>query len=1437
MNSSEIKYIIDNKQIIFEKLDNILTNLPQETVNRIQNLFETLKLEEAFNIINGLNPNSGITLLSLKVFIFLENPEFKDLIFSNEEYISFLKEFVDIYGERIVDYINISTFRLDVSIFDTLLTLGDPKYLNAYNSIVRKTLSYVSTVNNLIQVLNSINKNYVTEEFIVNYLDEYQYPLTGSDCRELLQVLPKSILEDGLIAKMLVGKIDYFFSEDDKILDYIPSNLYTPEFINQLLNKNKYNFENVFNHIPAELRTREVWEKACRYSSTYINEIPDNNIDPNITQEEYNLWIEDLIIKMIVERPEDILSNFSRLSDSKKSVSVCQKVVEAISFEDNFKYNDLLKSIPDSSKTRILYEAIVDKTPYVLREIPFESFLSNITQDEYDRWFEDLISQSIKKYNDIELLRMCIPISKINERIWNEFLDKCIELGVSRDNASLSIVNIENITPQMVERAMSEIDVTQLYYVPCIDQNLDNLYGDKKEKYAKWKASLTEEQKQLYRDWYEKTWISFVNKTQGYGSIYRNVPKEGITTNMNKACIDINFTSIDLMPKPETQEEIYEYQQLLIYALSKIPTIDYLNERDTLIFGDRDIFENIPKEFISEEVIRHAIEKNSIYLNYLDPTSPNFKELVDRAFKYKLARMGRTNLSSKELELIHRFAINNADLFKTLQLDILDPKIIDAIGESSLERITRFKDVQYSVLSISSSESALKTFGFALENLKRDSIFIEPLIEKLSKAIYAQQFGKYNAEIKSYVYESTFLDLVSQRIDSKDIPFTDYEKTIISYLALNPKEGRKITTYEDILTFVERKNNELENIIKDSNSTLVDVKNAYLERIVGLDYNTVVDLVTMFGNDPEELLKNYENIGSDLFKELSEREALEIIIKLKSLIETQDINSIRSEFNNIISNENEENSFLRYQKSTVLETTLRRAYGRDLVDSLSNDVGSLEMEERDFNGDKYFVRKVDGNFNRMVSLLGAYRKSSTTDGDMYDRWNTRQMASNHALCYSLINQSNPGTAMINGKTGVIISIDGFSPESITAEAPYDLCSDNRQNIIFIMRQQRFFTTKNMPNKTRGMYSEYDIEIEDVLSHSEQYQKIQPATIICFEKIDEESINAAIELGKKLGHPVPIELIDRRELAKNEMIQIKDMFNKFISSESIDTTLVEEIITRFNNVRNAHRFSDLKDELLGEDKDNENKDALFNIEHLNQMLKVCLSSIEQRIRDGKVQEGLEGLEDIKRIIFEERQKSFLMPEMYHKQEWTGIDLEIDCIIDELKRTYGKQRIKSFEGIKSLEVISDIYEHDKASITFDAMYGQFISKPEQLTVEQVMQFIDASKVEKSVEEIHYQGYYQGNKSYDEEHIARVVLYSDVISKMEGFDDKTRELVTEVAKYYSCGRQLDVAEQHEQYSARIAGNELNEKYSQEYISIIQASIEFLSFSISTKVTAFDL
>ena len=1407
MNSTEIKNFIINHEKIIQDLTNTIDSLPVEISEEIEELFNSNNVSKIYSIISSYFPNSGVTLTNLKLSMFFQDTRLKDQLLTQEEYTSFLKELIDIYGINYSQVLNINDKEKSMENWNFLLSLNDPKYSEIYKNILEKKVLSVPIIKDFLELIKNSNTNFLSEELVINFLNNVS-SFAQSDA-EILKYLPNSMLQDGKIAKIFFEK-----RYADDVSTY-------------------------FDLIPNELRTREMWEKICNFDFNYINQIPNTNIDPSITQEEYSKWLENIIVKYAPKNSKNIVKYFNIINDDKITISLCQKLAE---LAPNNICLDLLQFIPERCRTQKLYETLALKDSKILREIPFKSFVTNISEEEYDKWFENLISQVIKNYHfkskDTDLFLIdSIPKEKINERIWNEYLDKCLSEDIKLDSASIHRLDPKNITPQMVERAMRDIDVAEIRDFPCIDQNLEDIPIEKRENFKKWHDSLSEEQKEAYRKWYEQIWINSLNKGQykdvmNPHKLLQYVPKNAITFAMKKACIEksisvthvFSYTPIaKYLPLPESPEQLKEYQDLLIYYLNLFPTVDYTNEkaisRLEYVTEDIDILSDIPKEYINEDILRKAVEKTIKYLTYADESLPYFDELLDIAYKSKLESLGRTELTPKERELIHKFYLNNADLFKTLQLEVLDSKILNTIGEDCLEKIVRYKDTQYLILNVAKTEIKLKTLGFVLNNLKADNLFIEPLIEKISDSITHQNSDKFSSD-------SVFLDLVSKRIDQKDIPFSDYEKVIISYLTLNPQEGKKIKTYEDILTFVERKNNELESIINNNNSTLLDVKRAYLEKVTGLDYESTINLIKMYGNDPEELLQYYDNVSPKSYKELSEKEALEIIIKLKSLIESSDINLIKSEFQKIVSMENKETSYLRYQKCCILENSLRRAYGRDVTNSLLKDSDTLPLKEYEYNGEKYYVRNVEGNFNRMVSLLGAYRESSASEGDMYDRWNTNQMANNHALCYSLINQSNPGTALIHGKTGVIISINGFSPESLSAAAPYDLCSDNRNNTVQTSRQQRFFTAKNMQNQVRGNYSEYDIELQDVLSNSKKYQKIQPATIICFEEIDEDSINASIELSKRLGYTVPIELIDRRKLANEEMLKINSSLQKFKTGENIDTSLVKTIITSFNNVRNAHRFSNLSDEIMGEYAEVGNKDAPFNQIHLNQILKECLQNIEQRIRNGQVQEGLKAIENIKNIINDERQKSFLMPTMYEKQLWTGIDLDIDYILDNLQRTYGKQNIKPLKNINSLDILMQLPNQDLSSITYDITYREK-DRTEQLPKEDIISLIDIQKIEKGIEEIHEKGYYKDNKDYDEEHIARVILFSDLIAKMEGFDDKTRNLVTEVAKYYSCGRQLDIPESHEKYSADLAGKALTGKYSQTDINVIKATIELQNFS----------
>lgn len=813
---------------------------------------------------------------------------------------------------------------------------------------------------------------------------------------------------------------------------------------------------------------------------------------------------------------------------------------------------------------------------------------------------------------------------KIDEKTWDKWLDdwktksKWFQIKNHEYRPSLKHVSLENITPKMVERALKELKKEEIYHVPSIDQNINKLSKEEKEKYQKWQNSLTKTQKKEYRKWYEKLWLNHLKKTKDYNEIYSVLEKESLTENINKACIDISPKALENLPLPNTKEELEKYQELLKYALKKL--------KPETIKTNKDILKNIPRKYINKSIIKTAIEKSPIYLNYLNPEDEEYMHFLDLAYKNK------QNITPREKQLIKNLAQNNAELFNTLKLEILSPKIINTIGKSNLEKIVRYEELQNKIITIATDENALKTFNFILKEQKENYVFQEIPIEKISTRVFELQTEK----------NKNLLKIIAETLKQKNDKVSEYEKTIISYLILE-KQEENITNYKDILTFVERKDKELEKIIKDKTKE-EQVKSAYIELLTGLTYEHAQKLIKTYGNDAEELLKEYAN-KNNTPKKQEEKNALELIINLKKLIKENKIDLTKK------------SSYQRYKNPINIENILKRAYGRELVNALRKEE-SEETWTLDYNNEKITIKKLNNNFTRLVTQFEAYGKHAETEENMYNKWNTNQMTKNHALCYSLINQSNPGTAKINKRKGVMIAVKSITPESLLASAPYDLCANTKKPVTTTKREQKFYTTKNMPNQTRDRYSEYDIEIQDA-KITQKYQKIQPASIICFEEIDEESLKAAQELQKMLNKTIPIELIDRRLLAKNEMKEIKKAQARFKTGKEIKPNEIKEIITRFQNVRNAHISSNISKEIIG-------KDAPFNIKNLNKILKDCLTNIKEN-----KEKSIKPLEEIKQIIEEERQKPHLLETKEEKEKWIGISKEIDEEIEKIKQTHEKQ----------------------------------------------------------------------------------------------------------------------------------------------------------------------
>lgn len=1441
MTKEKIKYVLDNEDNIAEEIDEKSEELKELNID-LSDDFSAENIKGFYDECNKYFPEIfekyNLDFEAFKVFvaIYEENKTFREQVLGIDEANQLLKDVIDIYGDEAYDKLGCNSRDFEISDIEGILSGSDiQRYEEFYKKLVSSECEKAYTLEEFSNILLSIKPEYINQDLLKVFLKNPDKPILDSDIRTFIDNAPSKIA-NGTSIKTLVSRTDRI--DDLSILSQIPPELYDQDFAKSLLEKNRQT-ASIFALIPEQIKNKELWELAISKNRQIIYSLPEQKIDESMTDDEYSEWCKGLVLDVIKNNPDDITEIFSHLQDYQKSTDVCVEGAKLLN-EEGYRVQDFLESVPEKSRNREIYELLLQKSNTIISLIPNENFEEGLSQEEYAEWVDNIITRKIAQLKTMNGLY--IPREKMTERVWNSLIDKSKELNIEKNDKSefgLQSVPVQNITIEMCERAIKDISKFQINYMPSIDRKIDTIFSDtEREEYKKWIARFSENEKQEYRKWYEGKVIEILKEVDG-GNIFterfeadRNsrmcIPTEAITVNIIDAYLQKRGpTGIEQIPFPSELTNYNEqYEDIILSAISMLEEKNYLDSTGPgqALIESWDILDKIPEEYRTEKVILEAVKKHPKYLDYADIESENFEELLNIGYRNKLKSIGRTTLSPKEIELMKKFAKNNSSLFSTLNLDILSPDIVSIIGENSIERISRYEGLQASILEVAKTKETLLVFGVALENLSQNSLFPEPLIEQIIQSIRTEVSNKYNSKTEKYeVPNDHFIRIAADRIEDTSKPLTEEEKTIISYLVLNPKEASKIKNYDQILNFVVNKNTELDDTINSKNITLVDAKNVYLERIVGIDYETTMDLIKKYGNDSEQLLAKYEGKELESYKEKAEKEALEIITKLKSLISENDLEKIREAYQEAIEKEDKTNSFERYKQLAILDSSLRRAYGRDITQTLSDHSkeNNIETIEHIEDGREYVVRKLTGPFDRMVSLMNAYRKSDA-EGDMYDKWNTSKMAGNHALCYSFINESNPGTAMIEDRKGIIISISNFDSEAVTATAPYDLSSDSRENTTVTYRPQKFYMASNLPDQTRARYSEVDIEIQDVSKGVSEYRKIQPTSIICFEEIDEDSINAAIELSKKLGRNIPIELIDRRELASQTREEINGLLEQFKNGESIQPELIEQIITKFNNVRNAHMDSNLSNELLGQE-------GMFNKKHLNEMLSEAIDSIKERMEEGQVEEGIKAIEQIKHYVKTEREKNVLMPTQFEKQMMSGIDLDIDYRLDELQKSYSQKEIIADSRNESFDVLSN--NEDLISPTFEIVCGKRTNMPEQLSFTEFKDYVDSLEVGEIIKEVHEKGYYSENKSYSEEHVARVAMFSNAIANIEGADDKTKILLGEAVKYYSCGRQLDMAkENHQEYSAKIAAKELKDRYSEADVGIIQAAIELQNLNDSS-------
>ena len=604
-------------------------------------------------------------------------------------------------------------------------------------------------------------------------------------------------------------------------------------------------------------------------------------------------------------------------------------------------------------------------------------------------------------------------------------------------------------------------------------------------------------------------------------------------------------------------------------------------------------------EKIPTIILKKLMLKNHTYLNYANRDNINFFEVLNFAYKEELEKLGKSSFTENEANLLKKYLDHNVTLFNTLNLEILNQDIINSIGEDNLELIVRYPKLEKLIVDLSKHKEVLSVFNLTFNHLKEHYKFQVSLIEEIIRKL------NYRLKSNGYKQESDmFIKLVDEKINDKNYEFTDEEKNIISYIILS-----KIRNKEDIFSNYDEIKNYLNKYIKENDE--IFFKNPIYDNFIQRFFGSIVYLKFKEFNDLEKIKEKY--------KEVDENCSIELQLEKKSIQILENLNKIKDV--SIKYNENKDyyiDLYKKYKKlgleittddlfsNLILEKYLRSIYTKALISKINED--KKEMKEyKTLSGKKYYVKELDEDFGRVVTVMEAYSKGSN-EKNFYNKWNTRKLSDNHALCYSYINQSNPGVANYK-KSKIIVAINDFDNESLI-----EMSSEDMKSTTFVPGSisfgAKYYLPDNLANNTRNRYSELIIELQDI--KKETYQKIQPSSVICFESVDGASIKASIELSEKLGKIVPIELIDRRKLAIKEMAKIKKDYDAFINEGKKDISLVKNIIIRFHNVRNAHQTSTLKEYILGEDAKNKviDSNALFSKDKINFILKDIYKFMEQ-----------------------------------------------------------------------------------------------------------------------------------------------------------------------------------------------------------------------------------
>ena len=355
-----------------------------------------------------------------------------------------------------------------------------------------------------------------------------------------------------------------------------------------------------------------------------------------------------------------------------------------------------------------------------------------------------------------------------------------------------------------------------------------------------------------------------------------------------------------------------------------------------------------------------------------------------------------------------------------------------------------------------------------------------------------------------------------------------------------------------------------------------DIKKLLIEQINNKDIsfkklkdNIIYILFAMDISDANLFVENFniDEIPSEYYTSPGFIE----LLALKMLLETDDIEKLKSVGRELINNSTYE---INLFNNNLLEENLLLLYAREFNkchpkftdDNLINTVDGIRFYD---SGD---------NFYAIVKALGAFTDYGKNSENYYKEWNNSEYT-NYINAVSLIRNDNLAFAEADGNDHIKLGFLNFDEKKFLGGGIKDI--NSARNIRGMGRtiESKLYFPNEFINHTRQWHNELNYERKNNEKVSAEFKK-NPDFIILDQEVEDitqltpeekkkydELVFNSIKAAKDFGN-IPILVINRERIAKNEINNIRKMLDDYNSTHNIE--LLRKIIIKFSNNRNGCR---------------------------------------------------------------------------------------------------------------------------------------------------------------------------------------------------------------------------------------------------------------------------